>query len=192
MERGVAAIERPVLALEVLQFLKKHNNTCMSEMVSEGWNKRTLASTLKKLRDVQLIEVEPRGSFPTFEKTCHLTDRGDYVAHFVIHLEEELISSSGMDLDEFSRLPKGCMVILILILQRGYQGISRVIEELGISPHQIYRCLSSMESKGILYRQEHQKGRRTVSSFHLSERGISVAVAVDALDKALRTPAIFD
>jgi CTP-dependent riboflavin kinase len=91
-------------------------------------------------------------------------------------------------MEDFSKLPKGSTNILTYILDRGYDSISRMLEKLSMSPHQAYRCLAWMESKGILLREEYNKGKRMISSYRLSKKGILVAVAVDALDKALKRP----
>ncbi len=160
-------------------------------MVSKGWNRKTIMSSLQTLRELRLVDVETHGSFPRFEKQYLLSERGVYVAKFVRHLREVLRFSLDMKAEDFSRLPKRCMPILIYLLSRGYKGISRMIEDLSISPHQAYRCLASMESMGILRRVEHCREKRTVSFFRLSEKGILVAVAVDALDRALKSPPSF-
>lgn len=186
MKEGVASLERPVLALRILLFLQRSDKRTLSGMFSQRWNRRTLEASLRRLKELELIEVEAHGSFPRFEKEYVLTQKGDYVTKFVIHLKEELRSSLGMDMNDFSKLPKGSTDILIYILDKGYDSISRMLEKLSMSPHQAYRCLASMGSKGILLREEYYRGKRKVSSFSLSEKGILVAVAVDALDKALK------
>jgi DNA-binding PadR family transcriptional regulator len=154
-------------------------------MLSEGWNRKTTEASLSKLEELDLVGIEKRGSFPRFEKAYYLTDRGEYVVDFVRHLEKELSSTFRMELEEFSELPKGCMPILVSMNRRGYEGISRLLEKLNMSPHQAYRCLDSMESHGILLRGECRRGKKRISSYCLSERGLYVAVAVDALDRAL-------
>jgi DNA-binding HxlR family transcriptional regulator len=189
---GVGSFEKPKLALRVLLFLRRNGKTGVLNMLPEGWNRKTAVSSLMKLEELNLVSMETHKSFPRFEKRYCLTQKGEYVANFVRHLEAELSSSFGMDLDDLSNLPKGCLPILVYILSRRYQGISRMLNELNISPHQTYRCLSSMESRGILCREEHHSGKRIVSSYCLSENGVLVAVAVDALDKALKTGSSFD
>lgn len=182
---GVGSFEKPKLALRVLLFLRRNGKTSVLNMLSEGWNRKTTEASLRKLEELDLVGIEKRESFPRFEKAYYLTDRGGYVADFVRHLKKELSSTFGMELEEFSRLPKGCMPILVSMHRRGYEGISRMLKRLNLSPHQAYRCLDSMKSNGILIREKCQRGKRMVSFYSLSERGLSLAVAVDALDRAL-------
>lgn len=157
-------------------------------MVSEGWNRRTVQSSVRILRKLKLLDVKASGAFPRFENKYYLSKKGLYVADFVRHLREILRLSLGMTMEDLPKLPKGCMSVLIYLLSRRYKGITRMLEELSISPHQAYRCLASLESKGILRREEHRRGKTTVSFFRLSENGVLVAVAMDALDRALKSP----
>lgn len=188
--RGIAFLERPVLTLRVLLFLKENNNANLSSMISIGWNKRTLTASLQKLRDVELIEVEGGGSFPHFEKKYALNRKGGYVANIASHLKSVLESNTGKSMTQLSAFPKGCLPVIVLVLREGWNGISNVIKELNISPNQAYRCLDVLAQEGILVRRVEHGRKRKTSSYSLSEKGIHIAVVADALDKALDSQTI--
>ncbi len=154
-------------------------------MLSEGWNRKTLEASLERLVELGLVRIEAYRFFPRFGRNYSLTESGEYVACFVKHLERQVKSTLGIRFADFCELPKGCMAILVSMNRRGYEGISRILEKLDMSPHQAYRCLDSMEECKILLKEELSRGKKQVTSYSLSEDGLHVAVAVDALDRAL-------
>ena len=190
MKEGVASIERPNLALGILLFLQRNYKATLSDMISRGWNRRTLETTLRKLKKLGLLEVEPHKSFPYFKKKYVLTMKGGYIANFVNHLEYVLKSRLECEVEELSTFPKGCMRILVHMHRKGWGGIAKILEQMKISPNQAYRCLDFMTTKGILSKEEYQRGKQTISSYSLSEIGVHIAVTMDALDRALTRPQI--
>jgi DNA-binding HxlR family transcriptional regulator len=186
MKEGIASVERPTLALGILLFLQRNCKATLSDMISEGWNRRTLETTLRKLRDLELLEVESSKSFPYFKKEYILTLRGGYIANFVNHMEYVLKSRLECGVEDLSTFPKGCVRILVHIHRRGWDGIANILEQVRISPNQAYRCLEFLAKKGILTKEEHQRGKQVFSSYSLSNVGVHIAVTVDALDRALR------
>ena len=159
-------------------------------MISRGWNRRTLETTLGKLRNLGLLEVESHKSFPYFKKKYVLTTKGGYIANFVNHLEYVLKSRLECEVKDLSAFPKGCMRILVYIHRKGWGGIARILEQTKMSPNQAYRCLEFMAAKELLFKEEYQRGKQTISSYSLSEIGVHIAVTMDALDRALASPQI--
>lgn len=171
---------------KVLHYLQENYEANPSKMISQGWNRRTIESSLDKMKDMGLVDFTEVSAFPRFENVYHLTSKGEGIMPFLGHLERELRSCLGTEGGCISDMPKWCMPILIQMLRNRDHGVSRIIKQLELSPSQVYRCMRFMEESDILQREEREAGRRIISVFALSEKGIHVAIAADALDKALR------
>lgn len=186
MQGGIDLVERPVLTMRVLLFLHENKEATLSDMLSEGWNRRTTEASLNKAGGLKLIESAQIGSFPRFEKRYHLTGKGKYTAKYVRLLEREAELCLRSEDDDFCRFPKGCLPLLAHLCRREVNRISNIHAETNIWPTQLYKCLSFLEARGIVLKSEEMRGKRTVSSFAISDVGIPLAVAADALDRALR------
>ncbi|MEE9341211.1 MAG: hypothetical protein V3V21_06065 [Thermoplasmata archaeon] len=172
--------------MRCLLFLLKVKRATLSDTVSKGWNRRTTATSILKAVSLELVERIEQGSFPRFLKTYRLTDKGEYVARFV-RLLEEVVGTDLCDKDgDFRRFPKGCWAILAFMCRSRVNSISDILYGLGISPSQLYKCLSHMESKGIIFRNRCRKGGVIVPRLFLTEAGVPVSAAAEALDQALR------
>jgi DNA-binding PadR family transcriptional regulator len=138
------------------------------------------------LEDTGLIGFTERRRFPRFKKAYYLTEKGDRIMPYLIHLEKELSSCSGKGIGCISVMPKGCIPILIHMLNNPTSGVSRIIKELGISPSQVYLCLKYMVEKGVLSTEKRDASKRIVTTYRLSNEGYHAAIAADSLDRALK------
>ncbi|MFQ5885261.1 MAG: hypothetical protein ACE5IO_09200, partial [Thermoplasmata archaeon] len=163
----IASIERPVLALRLLLFLQKGNKDNLASIAMQGWNRRTVEASLKRLSELELVDYETRSSFPRFEKKYFLTGAGERIAVFVRHMEKELESCLECSIEDLSAFPKGCLSIVVHVLRSGWIGVTRMIEEISISPAQTYRCLDFLEDREILHKKEEQRRGRKISSYRL-------------------------
>jgi DNA-binding MarR family transcriptional regulator len=186
LKEGIASIQRPVLIPRVLHYLHENYEANPLEIISQGWNRRTIESSLDKMKDLGLVNFTEVSAFPCFEKRFHLTDKGERVMPFLGHLERELGLCLGAEGGCINDMPKWCMPILVQMLRNRDHGVSRIIKQLELSPSQAYRCLRFMEESDILQREGREVGKRVDSVHVFSEKGIHVAIAADALDKALR------
>lgn len=179
-------MERPVLVMRVLLILQSGNKNTLSDMVKEGWNRRTTEASLKKATSLGLVESHSEGSFPRFMKTYSLTGAGEHIAGFVRLLEKQAGECLKDTDEDFCRIPKGCLAILACMSRKRLASISTLLGDLEISPSQLYRCLAFMNEKGIVIRGERRRGSGISTGCVLSEAGASLATVSDALDMALK------
>jgi len=183
-------VERPVLAMRVLLILQSGNKNTLSDMVKEGWNRRTTEASLKKATSLGLVESHSEGSFPRFMKTYSLTGAGEYIARFVRLLEKQAGKCLKDTDEDFCRIPKGCLVILAYMSRKRFASISTVLVDLEISPSQLYRCLAFMNEKGIVTRGERRRESEISTAYILTEAGASLATISNGLDMALKSVVI--
>jgi predicted transcriptional regulator len=185
-KRGIVSIERPVLTLPILLFLQNGYRDTLSGMTSLGWNRRTVEGSLERLKELQLVNHETRSSFPKFEKRYFLTGAGEHIAVFVRHMEKELELCSECGIEDLLVFPKGCLSIAVHILRNDWIGVTKMIDDLSLSPTQVYRCLNILVDKKVLSKHEEHRGNQRFSRFCLTEKGNHLAIATEALDRALR------
>ncbi len=186
LTEGIASLQKPILIPRVLHFLQESNEATLSDMISQGMNRRTADSSLRKMAESGLVDFTKRSAFPEFKKVFRLTPKGLRIVPFLAHLEKELRSCSGGEIGCISELPKGCMPILVHKFNNPNHGISRIIKELRMSPSQINLCLKYLVDRGVLSKEERKAGNRIVSSYSVSDKGCDVAIAAHALDRALK------
>jgi DNA-binding MarR family transcriptional regulator len=185
MSEGIVSLQKSRLIPRALHFLHENYEMSPSEMISHGMNRRTLESSLDKMSEIGLVGFKEHSTFPRFGRTYHLTEKGVRIIPFLTHLEDQLRLCSEGEIECISRLPKGCLEILVHKLHNPNHGVTRVRRELEMSPSQIYVCLDFMIEKEIILREKRRASNRVASSYRLSKRGTDVAIAAHALNGIL-------
>ena len=182
---GVALVERPVGTLTVFTFLYERTEASISDFISSGWNRTTIRRSLGRLLSLELIQMSKTSRFPRFKKMYTLTSSGSYLAGYV-RLAEEVCKGCGLfSLEEISRLPKGCLRVIVHFSRRGWHGLSSLLKDTQLSAKQAYRCLATLEEKGVLVIQRKREERERILACRLRPEASRVSLVFDALDGAL-------